>query len=82
MKKQIDFDFTKSSNYYYGMVNGTTCFNVTKSYLTMYEEVKPREFWVNVYGDAYSKFCYDTKEQAQEYLAKGGKAIKLVEVIE
>jgi hypothetical protein len=72
----------KSSNYYYGMVNGTTCFNVTKSYLTMYEEVKPREFWVIMYGNKSSRLFYDTKEQAQKYLVGGGIIIKVVEVIE
>jgi len=49
--------------------------------LVMYEEVKPREFWVNVYEDGFS-FLYDRKAEAYLCLDIGGKTIKLVEVIE
>lgn len=60
---------------------GVKAIHTDKCDLTMFEEVKPREFWVNVYGDGFS-FLYDTKSEAIQCLDIGGKTIKLVEVIE
>ena len=70
------------NNLYYGVDEDGDLNSGKATEFKMYEEVKPQEFWVNVYGDAYSYTFYHSKEQAQEYLAKGGKTIKLVEVIE
>jgi hypothetical protein len=69
-----------SSAYYYGMVNGTTCFNTTQSNLTMFEEVNPREFWVNVYNNG-NGYCYNSQSIAKQALADNGQTIKVREVL-
>ena len=56
---------------YYGIdVQGMT-YDRHKSRIKMYEEIKPREIWVNKYKHKLGERCYTTLEKAIEGSAGG-----------
>jgi len=77
------------ANYFYGMTGPTLMFNNSGPCFTMFEEVKPREFWVNVYENR-SVGIYETEQSAIEafnssrkYAPKiNGQTIKVREVLD
>lgn len=73
------------NNLFYGVDEDGDLNSGKATEFKMYEEVKPREFWVNVYSDKTSQFIHFSKQEAS--IAKSDthnfvKTIKLVEVIE
>jgi len=51
-------------DYFYGMMGPTLMFNNVIQAFTMFEEVKTREFWVNVYNGGQMYHIRGTKEEA------------------
>lgn len=74
------------NSYFYGMLGPTYMFNNAISTFKMFEEVKPREFWVNEYEDGSFGQAWLDKEEADKSRIGGidgvAKLIKLVEVID
>tara|TARA_R110000868_G_scaffold23387_1_gene94392 strand:- start:430 stop:753 length:324 start_codon:yes stop_codon:yes gene_type:complete len=69
----------------YGIDSIGLVFNRQGKDLKMFEEVKPREFWANVYRNRKPVFIHETKEDAAFASSSSPdfvKIIKLVEVIE
>ena len=67
---------------FYGVAHDGSVFALPKQKFTMYQEVKPREIWVNEYYDFFGK-GYHTKKEAMDRKASSCiRTIKFVEVIE
>lgn len=75
-------------NSYYGISakNGEDimwCNNSTTYTIKMYQEVKPREIWVNEYKNGLGSFSYLSKEDARKCSASNCiRQVKFIEVIE
>ncbi len=72
------------TNRFYGLFEDGGAFVALDLDIHMFEEVKPREFWVNEYDDGSFGVARISKEEAESRRVIGGdtKLIKLVEVIE
>jgi hypothetical protein len=66
---------------YYGVSEQGNVFCLESKNINMFEEVKPREFWVNVYSND-SGYCYATEGIARQALADNGQTIKVREVLD
>jgi len=72
-----------STKSYYGVYkDGTNFFGCIEDSLTMYQEVKPREIWVNEYTIGLSDTHYPTKELAIKYAANTSTEIRQIKFIE
>ena len=75
----------KNDDFYYG-VSETNLFKISELYLTMYQEIKPREIWVNEYnhGLSVTYTWYDSEKKAAECKSATGykRTIKFREVLD
>ena len=53
-------------NSYYGISNDTYTFHVNVNNLKMYEEIKPREIWVNEYSTGFGIMHFTEKDAIQQ----------------
>ena len=67
---------------FYGIVHDGSPFACKDINLIMYQEVKPREIWVNEYTIGLSNTHYPTKELATKYAANTSTEIRQVKFIE
>lgn len=69
--------------YYYGLDLSSNACSYHKSKLTMYQEVKPREIWVNEYKHKLGETCYSTIQGASKGSAVGClRQVKFREVLD
>lgn len=74
--------FNHGEYYYYG-ISETNLFGCASKHLFMYQEIKPREIWVNEYPTHLAEFVYTSKEQAVIGSADNTtKQIKFMEVLD
>ena len=67
---------------YFGHYGGFQIFCLYSNNFIMYQEIKPREFWINEYEDRVG-MPYESKSDANENKAKGFKRqIKVREVLD
>jgi hypothetical protein len=71
----------KVSNYYYGYYENGDLFSTINTALRMYEEVKPREWFMNV-SKSGNKYIYDDFATATSCCAIGAETIKVREVLD
>lgn len=64
---------------FYGISHDDCTFALPKNKFKMFEEVKPREFWVNVYKDSAS-YVHTSKEDAE--ISKFIDCIETIKVVE
>lgn len=67
-------------NTYYGLLDNERPYHLSGTDLTMFEEVKPREFWVNITPKGYL-YLYNDSKTAEENSVNYGKTIKVREVL-
>jgi hypothetical protein len=60
-----EMHLNKISGTYYGYYENGMYFTTINTALRMYEEVKPREFWMNLYSNGLIAIL-DSKEQADD----------------
>jgi hypothetical protein len=82
----FDMHHNKISNYYYGYYENGDLFSTINTALRMYEEVKPREFWMNLYSNGMIAIL-DSKEQAEDVgrsfvFVNPDKRVETIKVIE
>ena len=77
--------FNPDEDYYYG-ISETNLFGTSSKHLYMYQEIKPREIWVNEYPNNLRAYVFwDTKEDAETKLLNYTtplKTIKFREVLD
>lgn len=67
---------------YYGITESGTPFHTYVSSIKMYQEIKPREIWVNEYPRHFGN-TYNTKEEAEKYKTSSCvRTIKFREVLD
>lgn len=72
-----------SNDLYYGIDEEGYTYSGLIIKFTMYEEVKPREIWVNEYKTGLtSNVFHDTREKASKVQANWLRQVKFIEVIE
>jgi hypothetical protein len=67
---------------FYGIAHDGSTFALPVNKLTMYQEVKPREIWVNEYSDLRIGGAYSSIEKAKHCGPNAIRQVKFIEVLE
>ena len=68
------------TNRFYGLFEDGGAFVALDLDIHMFEEVKPREFWVNIRQDEIT--IYKTKKESEFFLRENSQTIKVREVLD